>query len=486
MDKNSVVFLKDMGNRVIQKLHTLPREIIYYILSCIDVTLLRFLLGDKPLQPYVLRIMLEKIAIDPRVYPSSNRRLICMATTTPIVRTSVIDYDLAEMYGIFPKEIVLFSISQTELVENKWLQKADSLHFHFWLSESYDGLDYRLMNNLRFRMRTLWVNFADKRKQYEFLRRYQDSLTEIRFKANEKLSRLETLRNFHCLKTLNLHSANQNIFNVLPPSLEALFVSWFETTRNPSAIDKSPMQLKELHLNVTKGVGKLGKFLSRMTNLKKLEIKCISLARIQELQLPLSITKLEFCECVMLKNYKGIELLSQLTELRIKGSDFPLQLFQDEHNFTKLKRLEYYQYSYPFKLGKRRGLGRLNFPINLEYLDLSGELKITSMALPSELRTLKLHRVCFTNPSFTFRFPEKLYFFSLDLCLIKSMDNVIFPLGLQELHLNSNSKLKSMKGTNTDKLRNLLQVEIHNNAFNPNSELKFNLRKTARMRISGP
>lgn len=66
MDKISVAFLKDMGNRVIQKLHTLPEEIIHYILSCIDVTLLRFLLRDKSLQPYVLRIMLEKIAIDPR------------------------------------------------------------------------------------------------------------------------------------------------------------------------------------------------------------------------------------------------------------------------------------------------------------------------------------------------------------------------------------------------------------------------------------
>ena len=407
-----------------------------------------------------------------------------MATTTPIVRTSVIDYDLAEKCGIFSKEIVLFSISYTELVENKWLQKADLLHFYFWLSESYDRLDCRLMNNLRFRMRTLWVNFADKKKQYEFLRRYQDSLTKIRFKTNERLSRLATLRNFHCLRRLHLHSANQNTFNILPLSLEVLFVSWFETTRNPSTIDKTPTRLKDLHLSFTKGVSKLGQFLSRMTNLKKLEIKCKCLTRIQDLQLPHSITKLEFCECVMLKNYKGIELLSQLTELRINGSDLPLQLFQDEHNFTKLKRLEYHQYSYRFKLGQRKRLGRLNFPVNLEHLALSSELKVASLSLPSQLRTLKLHKVYFTNPSFTFSFPKKLYSFSLDLCLIKSMDNVTFPLGLQELRLNSNSELKSMKGTNTDRLRNLLQVEIHKDAFNPNSELKFNLRKTARIRIS--
>lgn len=217
-----------------------------------------------------------------------------MATTTPIVRTSVIDYDLAEKCGIFSKEIVLFSISYTELVENKWLQKADLLHFYFWLSESYDRLDCRLMNNLRFRMRTLWVNFADKKKQYEFLRRYQDSLTKIRFKTNERLSRLATLRNFHCLRRLHLHSANQNTFNILPLSLEVLFVSWFETTRNPSTIDKTPTRLKDLHLSFTKGVSKLGQFLSRMTNLKKLEIKCKCLTRIQDLQLPHSITTWNF------------------------------------------------------------------------------------------------------------------------------------------------------------------------------------------------
>ncbi|RCK55024.1 hypothetical protein Cantr_04641 [Candida viswanathii] len=261
--------------------------------------------------------------------------------------------------------------------------------------------------------------------------------------------------------------------------LETLYVIQFAINRNVTAEDKSVAQLKELHVFIKKNAQKLGQYVTRMTNLKKLEIESSTLVSVQDLQLPPSIRLLVFCKCIKLKNYRSLFTLPRLRHLVVSGSDFPLELFEDENRLPLLTYFKYHQQRYRFRNRSCRRWDMLRVPINMQELVLSGNCNIVDWVLPPRLHVLSLYSIDFANPSFKLTLPKELIRFGLFCCRIKSLDDVQFPTGLQELHIKYNMCLASVTGTNIEQWENLWLASIIHNQFNSYRKLFLKLPRTA-------
>ncbi|RCK67851.1 hypothetical protein Cantr_02440 [Candida viswanathii] len=466
-------------DKVIQKLHTLPTEIIEHILSYIEGRFLMFLLGYEQLEPHVLRAMCNHkvMTIGYRSDPTPWLQIRLDETMDDdYISTSAIDCELAVKHSIFPKEITLFETQMEGIVNDRWIDRAATIAYRGWASERDVFVDDPEAHN---QFSFLAVKFRDKVRQFNILRKHRETLTEIRFQHSERFTWLISLQAFPVLKSLRLASANQNIFNILPPSLETLYVIRFAINRNVTAEDRSAAQLKELYVFINKNVQKLGQYVARMTNLKKLEIESSTLVSVQDLQLPLSMRLLVFCKCVKLKNYRCLSTLPRLRHLVVAGSDFPLELFEDENKLPLLTYFKYYQQLYRFRNRFCRRLDMLRVPINMQELVLCGNCNIVDWVLPPRLRVLSLYNIDFANPSFKLALPKELISFGLFGCRIKTLDNVQFPTGLQELYIMHNMCLASVAGTNIEQLENLWLTSIAGNQFDSYRKLVLKLPRTA-------
>ncbi|RCK57708.1 hypothetical protein Cantr_06379 [Candida viswanathii] len=488
----------DTLNRLVDS----PPEIVNLIVSYIPNPFLPLFLEYKPLVPYILPAIHNKVRIQQDYYNAKHPlrflgRHDCRAP--PVFSLMEELDDFVTKFGVYPREIELkraLDLTPTEKKLDALIPLKDEVpdfkesNLVTW-SVRYCGIFRRaelihlldLFHDANFHGLLSCIALGFRLGSVTFYSRNAEAVLDVCPNTMEKLllrrygmplSSIALLK-FRSLKILELDQGDLRLFKSLPQTLSTLKIEILVTNVNFNRDEKIPIfpNLNSFQASLREA-GKFSSVVGKFPNLKSLSLHNTGITSFDELGVPETITDLKLSD--VLVDGASIKKLRQLMSLELYQRSLPERLFDDEDNFPELRVFKFLQPGgMPYYQAWICNLNQLRLPLSLRVIKLDAYFLCTFWMPPPGLQGLTLQQTYFVD-FFTPLLPITLTRLAIVSTTIESMDCVEFPDALLELRILENPELKSMVYTNLSTLTQLVKILVISNpklakVDKPNKEL---------------
>ncbi|EMG49583.1 hypothetical protein G210_5616 [Candida maltosa Xu316] len=458
---------------VIRNIHKLPSELIDFILSCLPACALDIFLSYPPLVHHVATFIVKNAeVVQPSIKPHKQTESISVCRheehAVPSFAYLADHIEFCMEYDVWPNVVSMhFEVFQRNDVQLFEVFKSIRLWDRIDADSGYDKIRDKLS---QVNIHELQVNFSSWYSNTEIISTFPKNLRYLEIENEKTFGDMPVFKQFQFLESLYLRTVNMDFLRCIPPSLSKLEIEEFEVHRNPEPTDPVLPNLKTF---IVFDIDKTPRYtiepvFRQMPNLQEFSNPNATAMFSHDFQLPASLKSLTLSGLAALTHLTQYQ---NLRELVLDICVFPVEEFQNTDNFPHLRSFKFNNDKY-----YKTTIDHLQFPGNLQILELNGYITIKKWTLPKSLRRLELRGID-VGDDFEFDFPSSVYHLAIKDTQLQSLDGVMFPTELTYLEIIRNQHLISMDGTNLLKLERLVQVKAYwNTKFQCNDLVEFGHR----------